>query len=167
MANLANFTAGELANVGSQLTNDASKYINNPDLELKWAMKSYHHAETYFNLISSVDPTVLKLTQIDDEIYTEFRKEFPDFKIDVIREEDLKSPEAKEKWRPFINSFEKRVEDFNYGTLLRLDCTKDYTEENSILVVRLQFLAIEIARNREGYNSSLRFNKKDNSDQKT
>ncbi|XP_062577164.1 protein PBDC1-like [Saccostrea cucullata] len=96
MANLANFTAGELANVGSQLTNDASKYINNPDLELKWAMKSYHHAETYFNLISSVDPTVLKLTQIDDEIYTEFRKEFPDLKIDVIQEQDLKSPEAKE-----------------------------------------------------------------------
>ena len=24
------------------------------------------------------------------------------------------------------------VEDFNYGTLLRLDCEKDYTEENTI-----------------------------------
>ena len=24
------------------------------------------------------------------------------------------------------------MEDFNYGTLLRLDCRKDYTEENTI-----------------------------------
>lgn len=28
--------------------------------------------------------------------------------------------------------FDGVVEDFNYGTLLRLDCTKDYTEENTI-----------------------------------
>lgn len=35
-------------------------------------------------------------------------------------------------WRPFCNQFEGLVEDFNYGTLLRLDCEKDYTEENTI-----------------------------------
>lgn len=35
-------------------------------------------------------------------------------------------------WRPFCNEFEGLVEDFNYGTLLRLDCEKDYTEENTI-----------------------------------
>lgn len=28
--------------------------------------------------------------------------------------------------------FEGVVEDFNYGTLLRLDCSKGYTEENTI-----------------------------------
>lgn len=38
-----------------------------------------------------------------------------------------------QKWRPFINRFEKTIEDFNFGTLLRIDCTKDYSEENSIL----------------------------------
>lgn len=38
-----------------------------------------------------------------------------------------------QKWRPYINRFEKKIEDFNFGTLLRIDCTKDYTEENSIL----------------------------------
>lgn len=37
-----------------------------------------------------------------------------------------------QKWRPFCNHFESLVEDFNYGTLLRLDCEKDYTEENTI-----------------------------------
>lgn len=85
-------------------------------------------------------------------------------------------------WRSFCNQFEGLVEDFNYGTLLRLDCEGDYTEENSIFgtcaspqvcfervkleklmsatrflfsVTRIQFLAIEIARNREGYNSAV------------
>ncbi|KTG35962.1 hypothetical protein cypCar_00032622 [Cyprinus carpio] len=56
------------------------------------------------------------------------------------------------KWRPFCNQFEGVVEDFNYGTLLRLDCQKDYTEENTVFATRIQFYAIEIARNREGYN---------------
>lgn len=109
-----------------------------------------------------------------------------------------------QKWRPFCLRFEGVVEDFNYGTLLRLDCRKDYTEENTIfgerglarpgwagraavqagasagparravreavgkldpricsfkfllsplLATRIQFFAIEIARNREGCNS--------------
>lgn len=86
---------------------------------------------------------------------------------------------ASQTWRAFCNQFEGVVEDFNYGTLLRLDCEGDYTEENSIFgtcaspqvcfervkltsatrflssVTRIQFLAIEIARNREGYNSAV------------
>lgn len=37
-----------------------------------------------------------------------------------------------QKWRPFCLRFEGVVEDFNYGTLLRLDCSKGYTEENTI-----------------------------------
>ena len=47
------------------------------------------------------------------------------------------------------------VEDFNFATLLRLDCTGDYSEANTILVTRAQFVAIEIARNREGLNDGL------------
>ena len=35
-------------------------------------------------------------------------------------------------WRPFCNKFEDVIEDFNYGTLLRLNCEQDYTEENTI-----------------------------------
>lgn len=92
-----------------------------------------------------------------------------------------------QKWRPFCLRFEGVVEDFNYGTLLRLDCCQPYTEENTIfgepravapletgsprpresrthssallsrssspLATRIQFFAIEIARNREGWNS--------------
>lgn len=37
-----------------------------------------------------------------------------------------------QRWRLFCNQFEGLVEDFNYGTLLRLDCEKDYTEDNTI-----------------------------------
>uniref|UniRef100_A0A8C8AEM4 Polysaccharide biosynthesis domain containing 1 n=1 Tax=Otus sunia TaxID=257818 RepID=A0A8C8AEM4_9STRI len=116
-------------------------------------MKAHQHAQVYFNLISSVDPKFLNLTKVDEQIYGEFRKTFRDLKIDVLDPEELKSEPAKEKWRPFCLRFEGVVEDFNYGTLLRLDCRKDYTEENTIFATRIQFFAIEIARNREGCNS--------------
>ncbi|TSM12545.1 Adhesion G protein-coupled receptor F5 [Bagarius yarrelli] len=130
----------------------AEAYGNDAQLEVMWAMKAYNHAEVYFNLISSVDPKFLKLTKTDDMIYTKFREDFPDFDVKMLDPDLLKSAEAKEKWRPFCNHFESLVEDFNYGTLLRLDCEKDYTEENTIFATRIQFFAIEIARNREGYN---------------
>ncbi|XP_026129342.1 protein PBDC1-like [Carassius auratus] len=130
----------------------AEAYGNDAQLEVMWAMKAYNHAEVYYNLISSVDPKFLKLTKSDEQIYTKFREAFPDLSIQVLDAELLKSADAKEKWRPFCNQFEEVVEDFNYGTLLRLDCQKDYTEENTIFATRIQFYAIEIARNREGYN---------------
>ncbi|XP_015255001.1 PREDICTED: protein PBDC1 [Cyprinodon variegatus] len=59
------------------------------------------------------------------------------------------------RWRAFCNQFEGIVEDFNYGTLLRLDCEKDYSEENTIFATRVQFFAVEIARNREGCNDTV------------
>lgn len=130
----------------------AEAYGNDPQVELMWAMKAYNHAEVYFNLISSVDPKFLKLTKSDDKIHSAFMESFSDLNLEVLDPDLLKSPEAKERWRPFCNQFEGVVEDFNYGTLLRLDCKKDYTEENTIFATRIQFFAIEIARNRGGYN---------------
>lgn len=41
---------------------------------------------------------------------------------------------------------------------MRLDCSKDYSEANTIIVPRVQFLAIELARNREGLNGTIREN---------
>lgn len=118
-------------------------------------MKAYNHAEVYYNLISSVDPKFLKLTKVDDQIYSSFRETFKELDVKQLKEEDLKSDEAKERWRPFCNQFEGVVEDFNYGTLLRLDCEKDYSEENTIFATRVQFFAVEIARNREGFNDAV------------
>ncbi|XP_059726575.1 protein PBDC1 isoform X2 [Haemorhous mexicanus] len=113
-------------------------------------------AESFGNdLISSVEPKFLKLTQLDERIYEQFRGTFQNLRVDVLDPEELKSEAAKEKWRPFCLSFEGLVEDFNFGTLLRLDSRGEYSEENSILATRIQFLAIEIARNREGCNEDV------------
>ncbi|XP_014668547.1 PREDICTED: protein PBDC1-like [Priapulus caudatus] len=140
----------------SALSAPAESYINQPELEMEWAMKAYEHAETYFNLLCAVDPKLLRLTPHDDDVYTKLRETFPDLNVGRLQEDELKSAEAKEKWRPFCNYYEDKIQDFNFGTLLRLDSTSDYSEKNSILVTRIQFFAVEIARNREGYNSKIR-----------
>lgn len=118
-------------------------------------MKAQHQAETYFKLISAMDASRLRLTKYDDDIYRQFKRYFKTLKVDVIRVEDFKSEDAKLKWRPFCNMYEGKVEDFNFGTLLRIDCNKGYDEENTILVTRIQFYAVEIARNRRGLNKHL------------
>ncbi|KAH9274364.1 hypothetical protein BASA83_003362 [Batrachochytrium salamandrivorans] len=124
---------------------------NFEDIEKQWAVKSFHHAETYFKLVSSVPARQVKLTPIDDEIYTAFRGEFPDLNVGVLKElEDFKTEKAKAKWRDFIMKYEKKVQDFNFGTLLRNRSGEDYAQDNCFFVTRFQFLAIEIARNREG-----------------
>jgi hypothetical protein len=38
-------------------------------VEALWAEKAFQHAETYFNLLLSVDSRILKLTPHDDQIY--------------------------------------------------------------------------------------------------
>lgn len=102
-----------------------------------------------------MDPRDLKLSPFDDTIYKTFREDFPDMKVDVVNEEELKSTASKIKWRNFIEKFNK-LEDFAFGTLIRADSSKEFSPENSIFVVRVQFLAIEIARNREGCNDCIR-----------
>lgn len=97
----------------------------------------------------------LRLTQFDDQIYTAFRQEFPNMNIQHLNEDDMKSPEGKSKWRSLIEKF-KHIENFDFGTLIRTDANKEFSPENSILVVRIEFYAIEIARNREGYNDEIR-----------
>ena len=134
----------------------ADEFVNDPTMEGLWAMKAIEHMQIYFNLISAIDPKLLKLTPKDDVIYEKFRSTFPNLSVDVLDVEELKSSDAKEKWRPFCSEFEGLVEDFNYATMLRTDPNKDYGEDNSIVVPRIQFLAIEIARNREGHNDNIR-----------
>lgn len=75
--------------------------------------------------------------------------------IGIVDENEMKNAQGKSQWRQFINKFDK-IEDYSVGTLLRIDASKEFNEENSIFVIRLQFLAIEIARNREGYNDNIR-----------
>lgn len=70
---------------------------------------------------------------IDDEILKDFEESFPE--IDVLHldeQKHFKSPEAKEKWRLWINKYEKRVKEFNFGSLVRIDARDDYTEQNTM-----------------------------------
>ena len=134
----------------------ADEFVNDPALEGLWAMKAVDHMKIHFNLIRSIDPTILKLTPKDDVIYQKFREQFPNLELATLTEDAIKSSQAKEEWRTFCNQFENEVEDFNYATLLRLNSQDDYNESNTIVVPRIQFLAIEVARNREGFNSSIR-----------
>ncbi|XP_071534196.1 protein PBDC1 [Panulirus ornatus] len=142
------------AGAGSAI--NAEELGNDATMEQLWAMKAMEHSEIYFNLLCAVDPRLLKLTPKDDLVYSAFRKEFPDFNIGKLEEEELKSSVAKEKWRPFCMSFEKEIEDYSFATLVRIDSQDEYTEANTILVTRIQFFCIEIARNREGFNDSIR-----------
>ncbi|CAO3637452.1 unnamed protein product [Cunninghamella blakesleeana] len=126
------------------------------DIEKQWAVKAMHHAETYFKLISAIDGKKLRLTNIDDEIYKDFEETFPEINVQHLDEEQFKTPEGKEKWRKWVNKYEKRVSEFNFGTLIRIDSRDDYTEQNTMFGVRMQFYAIEIARNRKGLNDDVR-----------
>lgn len=107
-------------------------------------------------ILCSVDPKLLHLTPFDDTIYKIFREEFPKLDVKVIDENEMKSDDGKTKWRPYCERFKNLIEDYSYGTLLRSDATKDYSEQNSMLVTRIQFYAIELARNKEGINDIIR-----------
>lgn len=157
MANIARGVDPSSAlGAASLLTRPASEFGNDPTVESLWAIKASEHMEVYFNLIKSVDTTLLKLTPHDDRLYKDFRSRFPSLDIKALIEADLKSEQSKKEWREFCMNYQNIVEDFNFATLLRLDCSKDYAEDNTTLVPRVQFYAIEIARNREGLNNIVR-----------
>eukprot|EP01117_Protostelium_nocturnum_P016816 TRINITY_DN6733_c0_g1_i2.p1 TRINITY_DN6733_c0_g1~~TRINITY_DN6733_c0_g1_i2.p1 ORF type:complete len:153 (+),score=57.71 TRINITY_DN6733_c0_g1_i2:181-639(+) len=129
---------------------------NNPDIEKQWVVKAVKQSEVYFKMITTFpDTTKLKLTPIDDEIHFEFRAVFPDMKVDVIDENAMKSAEGKAIWGPFMMRFKDRIVDFNFLTMLRVKSNEDYSEENTIVVPKIQFYAIEVARNREGKNKNI------------
>ncbi|CCM05481.1 uncharacterized protein FIBRA_07702 [Fibroporia radiculosa] len=114
--------------------------------------------QTYWNLLEKVEPSNLKLTKIDDEIFEHTMNEFPELKEDsyakVIKldEEWMKSPEVDVVEQ--MHSYEKKVKDYNFGSLIRTDAREEYGEMNTIFVTRIQFYAFEIARNRLGLNAA-------------
>ena len=126
---------------------------NNQDVEHHWALKAIMHAETYFKMLTSLP--VVKLTKHDDLLYVSFRQAFPDLNVKYMAENDLKNDEAKTRWREFIEKHQHLVEDYNFGTLIRINSEEDYSDENSFFVTRIVFDCIEIARIREGHNAKL------------
>eukprot|EP01083_Nonionella_stella_P096627 271687_1 len=131
---------------------------NSESVELQWAMRAGIYAETYMRLLAAVeDRTKLKLTRHDDYIYDHFRRTFPKLDIRNLSEDSLKNKKSKQKWRPFLESYKQTLKDYSMGTLVRLHADEDFSPDNSILVPRAQFYAIEIARNREGHNDAIKW----------
>jgi len=94
--------------------------------------------------LSENDPNVrIKFTDYDEQIYREFRKLFPTFNLKF-----LPDPESggAEKWAKLIKKFPQLG---SGGRMIRVDCTKGYTKENTTIVTDIVFIAIEAARARE------------------
>lgn len=88
---------------------------------------------TYWAILEKMPGSKLRLTKYDDEIHEHFNKEFPDFDLKgTINEDEMKSKEGKEKWRNFVNQYEKKVEDYNFGTMLRANPAWEYGEKETI-----------------------------------
>lgn len=111
---------------------------------------------TYWAILEKMRGCKLRLTRMDDDILQHLHNTFPDFDpAETIDEDKMKSKEGKERWRNFVNVYEKgekKVDDFNFGTMLRRNPKFEYGEKETMFVVRMQFYAIEIARNRAGLN---------------
>merc|ERR1712167_428292 len=153
--NLDNLSADQMLAGASALQGDAKDYSNTQDVEAAWAARAFQQAEIHMKLLTAVGPERMKFTQIDRELYESFRETFPDFNIESVDEEKMKSKEGKEKWRSWCEQYKTSVQDYNFGTLLRLKPDDDYTEKNTCFALRVQFLAIEIARNKEGKNETI------------
>lgn len=92
---------------------------------------------TYWAILEKMRGSSLRLTKMDDEIYEHFRKEFPEFDPrETIDENKMKSKEGKEKWRNFMMAYDKTVEDYNFGTMLRSNPKFEYGEKETIFGLR-------------------------------
>ncbi|KAK4032062.1 polysaccharide biosynthesis-domain-containing protein [Parachaetomium inaequale] len=132
---------------------NAEEADNFEDIEKQFAVKVVQHMQTYWSILERVKGSSLRLTRMDDDIYDHLKRDFPDFDpAATIDEDQMKSKAGKERWRNFMMVYEKTVDDYNFGTMLRSSPKFEYGQDETIFVPRMQFYAIEIARNRMGLN---------------
>lgn len=75
----------------------------------------------------------MRLTKIDDDIYDHLKTDFPELDVSkTINEDEMKSKTGKERWRKFMMAYEKKVDDYNFGTILRTDPKFEYGEKETI-----------------------------------
>ncbi|KAL9602425.1 MAG: hypothetical protein Q9219_001849 [cf. Caloplaca sp. 3 TL-2023] len=140
-----------LGPAGASLNPDQAE--NFEDMEKQFAVKAVQHMTTYWAILEKMKGSQLRLTRMDDEIYEHFKQAFPEFDPkETIDENKMKSKEGKERWREFMMAYEKKIDDYNFGTMLRANPKFEYGEKETIFAMRMQFYAIEIARNRQGLN---------------
>lgn len=122
-------------------------------MEKQFAVKAVQHLTTYWAILERVKGSTLRLTRMDEDIYNHLMETFPDFDPAArIDEDEMKSKAGKEAWRKFMMAYEKKIDDYNFGTMLRVTHKEEYEQHNTIFVPRMQFYAVEIARNRKGLN---------------
>ena len=65
-------------------------------------------------------------------MYEDFRKQFADLNIAALTKADINGTAVvKETWRNFIMPYEHKIALYNFGTLIRLDASLPYSEENT------------------------------------
>lgn len=88
---------------------------------------------TYWSILEKMPGSKLRLTKIDDEILEHLQREFPELDVaETLNEEEMKSKEGKERWRNFMMQYEKTVDDYNFGTMLRSNPKFEYGEKETI-----------------------------------
>ncbi|KAM4055989.1 polysaccharide biosynthesis domain-containing protein [Hirsutella rhossiliensis] len=126
---------------------------NMEEIEKQFAVKVVKHMQTYWSILEKVKGSTIRLTKMDDDIYNHLKEAFPNFDpAATIDEDEMKSKTGKERWRTFMMTYEKKVDDYNFGTMVRNSPKVEYEENTTIFVPRMQFYAIEIARNKNGLN---------------
>lgn len=88
---------------------------------------------TYWAILEKVKGSQLRLTKIDDEILEHLKTDFPEFDpAKTIDEDEMKSKTGKDRWRKFLMQYEKRVDDYNFGTMLRNSPKAEYSQDDTI-----------------------------------
>jgi len=96
--------------------------------------------QTYWSILERVKGSALRLTRWDDEIYEHLKEAFPEFDpAETIDEDKMKSKEGKERWRNFMMKYDKKVGEFNFGTMLRSNPKFEYGREETIFGMRRCF----------------------------
>ena len=93
---------------------------------------------TYWAILEKMRGSTLRLTKMDADILEHFRRDFPEFDpAETINEDKMKSKEGKERWRNFMMAYEKKEDDYNFGTMLRSNPRFEYGEKETIFGSRL------------------------------
>jgi hypothetical protein len=89
--------------------------------------------QTYWAILEKIKGSSLRLTKMDDDIYEHLKTEFPEFDpAEKIDEDKMKSKEGKDRWRKFMMAYEKKIDDFNFGTMVRNSPKVEYEEDTTI-----------------------------------
>lgn len=86
---------------------------------------------------------MLRLTKMDNDILEHLKTDFPEFDPAApIDEGEMKSKTGKERWRKFIMAYEKKIEDYNFGTMLRTSPKSEYDQDTTIFGMTRVLVAV-------------------------